>query len=239
MHFEIFGVHIAGINYSEMLDFVLSAIANKDKKLITYVTAASLNSVFKNPELRKVYSKFDLIHPDGIGVYLALRFLYRAKGAKEKITGSDFYPLLEKEIVRRNLKIFFFGDTKQTLRELRKRKISKYIVGVQDGFYYDTNKTISEINSTEPDILFVGLSSPKQEIWVTENYLKLNANIIICVGEGIKVFAGTKKRGAGFIRKIGLEWLIRLIHNPKKFWKRYLIGIPLFIVRIIILKLQK
>ncbi len=241
MNFKIFDINIERINYSGLRDFISFSINNNKKKLITYVTAASLNTIYENPELKNVYHKFDLIHPDGVGVCWASKFLFGKKGATEKITGSDFYPILEKEIKKNKWRIFFFGETNTTLNKLHnKGELSEYIVGSQNGFNFQTERLIKRVNSLTPDILIVGIGAPRQEKWIVENQDDLNVNVILSVGEGIKVFASADKvRGPKFIQKAGLEWFVRLIYNPRKFWRRYLIGIPLFIARIIILKLKK
>ena len=241
MNFKIFDINIERINYSGLRDFISFSINNNKKKLITYVTAASLNIIYENPKLTNIYHKFDLIHPDGVGVFWASKFLFGKKGASEKITGSDFYPILEEEIIKNKWRIFFFGETDETLNKLLdKRELSEFIVGFQNGFDFQTERLIKRINSLAPDILIVGIGAPRQEKWIVENQDNLNVKVILSVGEGIKVFAGADKvRGPEFIQKAGLEWLVRLVYNPRKFWRRYLIGIPLFIARIIILKLKK
>ena len=94
MNFKIFDINIERINYLEMRDFISLSISKKKKKLITYVTAASSNSGYANEKLKSVYSKYNLIHPDVVRVFLVSKFLYGTKGASEEITGSDFYPIM-------------------------------------------------------------------------------------------------------------------------------------------------
>jgi N-acetylglucosaminyldiphosphoundecaprenol N-acetyl-beta-D-mannosaminyltransferase len=87
--------------------------------------------------------------------------------------------------------------------------------------------------------LIIGLGQPLQEKWINDNHAQLNASVLIAVGDGIKVFAGEKRRGPLFMRKLGLEWLIRLFFNPFKYFNRYMVGIPVFLYRIIRAKLSK
>ena len=107
------------------------------------------------------------------------------------------------------------------------------IAGYNNGFAYENDKLLGMINKSKPDILVVGMGSPKQEEWIMNCKGNLDVKIIIAVGDGIKVFSGTKKRGPKVIQKLGLEWLVRLFFEPKRLWKRYLIGIPLFFIRLI------
>ena len=234
---KIFGVEISQVDYEGLLLQVNNSIAARRGLKITYATAATLNKVYSNAELQKIFGQFDLIHPDGIGVFLASRILYGKNGVVQRMTGSDFYPLLRKKIIEENWKVFFLGDTRETINLLKSRK-EKFVSDAVNGFDFDSEDVINRITSLKPDIIIVGIGQPKQESWVLENKNYLQDKVVLCVGEGIKVFAGNKIRGPKLIRSLGFEWLIRMLYNPIKLWKRYLLGIPVFFVRIIILKLK-
>jgi N-acetylglucosaminyldiphosphoundecaprenol N-acetyl-beta-D-mannosaminyltransferase len=178
------------------------------------------------------------VHPDGIGVFLASKFLYGKNGFTKRITGSDFYIELIKGSLKNNWSFFFFGDTDETLSKISKTNPDLFVKGFCNGFNFNNDKLIKDINTAKPDILIVGLGSPKQEDWIVTNRDNVNAKVIVAVGDGIKVFAGTKKRGTKLVRILGLEWFVRLINEPKRLWKRYLIGIPLFIFRILYYKFR-
>lgn len=236
--FNIFGLDIDKTSYSALLNKIITSINSKKKTTIGYANANTLNNIFNNPELQKIISSFIITHPDGIGVYLASRFLYGKKGIN-RMTGSDFYPLLIEEGIKNKWRFFFFGHDKKTLERTGVSNPELTICGYSEGYNFDTDTVIDQINNSDTNILVVGLGFPGQEKWIFENKNKLNCNVIIAVGDGIRVFSGTKKRGARFIRKLGFEWLIRIITNPAKYWKRYLIGNPVFLLRIIKLKLIK
>ena len=155
------------------------------------------------------------------------------------MTGSDLYPVLLKEGLKRNWGFFFFGHDNPTLEKISTLNPQLNIRGTNEGYSFDTENVINRITESNAEILIIGLSFPKQEMWITENKNKINCSVIIAVGDGIKVFAGVKKRGITLVRKLGFEWAIRLINNPLKYWRRYLIGNPLFLYRIIKLKLSK
>ncbi|MEO8231852.1 MAG: WecB/TagA/CpsF family glycosyltransferase [Ignavibacteriota bacterium] len=183
--------------------------------------------------------EFDVVHPDGIGVYLASKFLYGVNGLKERITGSDFYIELIQEGIKNSWSFYFFGDKEETLNRISVVNPQLTILGFSEGYNFITENILKNIENLKPDILIVGLGSVKQEKWITENKQSIHAKVIIAVGDGTKVFAGNKKRGPKLIQMIGFEWLIRLFFEPKRLWKRYLVGIPLFILRIIKYKLSK
>jgi N-acetylglucosaminyldiphosphoundecaprenol N-acetyl-beta-D-mannosaminyltransferase len=236
---DIFGVNIDKTDYGYLLSRIFIAIGKKEKLLITYANSNSLNNSYNNSEYRNLLNSFDIVHPDGVGVFIASKLLFEKNGLRKRMTGSDFYPMLIQEGVKRNWGFFFFGHDNSTLEKISSQNPRLNIKGTSEGYNFNSETIINNINKSEAEILIAGLSSPKQEIWIAENKSRLNCNVIIAVGDGIKVFAGTKKRGIPLIQKLGFEWAIRLVNNPLKYWRRYLIGNPLFLYRIIKIKLSK
>jgi len=227
------------VSYSSLLDYISDAIINSQKRNITYCNANTINELYKNKDMISRLNDFDLIHPDGIGIYFASKILFGNEGLKERITGSDFYPLLAAESAKYYRKVFFFGHDDETLSKIEKAYPGLNICAYHKGYNFDNDELINKINLHNPDILIVGLGSPKQENWIFDNKDKLNYRVCLAVGDGIKVFSKTKARGPEILRKIGLEWLFRFITNPIKYWKRYIIGNPLFLYRIFKLKMTK
>ena len=236
---NILGINIYNISYDDLVLFVSNSISSGNKISIAYCTASTLNIAYTNDSLKNVLQLFDYVHPDGLGVYLASKFLYGTNGLKKRITGSDFYPILIDEGIKNAWRFYFLGDEDETLQKIKSVYPMLQTAGMHNGFNFDDNEVICDINKSKTDILVVGLGSPFQEEWITKYKNEIETKVIIAVGEGIKVFAGTKKRGFKFVRIIGLEWAVRLLNDPKKFWKRYLIGIPLFLCRVIKFKFRK
>src|SRR5574338_1080895 len=125
-----------------------------------------------------------------MGIYLASRLQYGQKGFSSRFTGSDFYSHLINSAIENNWSFYFFGDEEKTLKLITKNLPKIKIAGFCNGFNYDNNDLIVKINNSNPDILIVGLGSPKQEQWIIENKRNINTKVIIAVGDGIKVFAG-------------------------------------------------
>ncbi len=235
---SLFNVQLSDINNYELLYLISEKIRNYKKITISYVTFHTINLFYNNHELQKINKDFFVVHLDGIGLYWGVKLLFKEKRFIKRFTGSDFYPKLINECKKNNWKVFIFGDKQNTLDCISKKTVDLNIVGMQNGYNYDNNSLISSINNSKPHILIVGLGQPKQEKWIVDNKDKLDVNVILAVGDGIKVFPGTKKRGSKIVQFLGFEWLVRLVNNPKLYWKRYLLGIPLFIFRIIILKFK-
>ena len=235
---EILGVKISNIDDEELLTMIESSINENRKLYISYANANSVNLSHKNHNFKKHLNSFDVVHPDGIGVYLASKMLSTNR-LKIRFSGSDFYPKLIERSLDHNWKIFFFGHRNDVLQKIKVSNPGINICGFAEGYNFDPVKIVKQINDTAPDILIIGLGQPLQEEVMSFYKDFISCNVFMVVGDGIKVFAGQKIRGPVFMRKIGLEWLIRLLSNPFKYWKRYLLGNPLFLYRIIRAKLSK
>jgi N-acetylglucosaminyldiphosphoundecaprenol N-acetyl-beta-D-mannosaminyltransferase len=155
-----------------------------------------------------------------------------------RFSGPDYY-LFNEQAIKFNWGIFFFGHDDITLRKIALKHPRLRITGYHSGYGFTDEDVIQGINESKPDILIVGLGFPKQEKWILKHLSNIECNAVIAVGDGIKVFAGTKIRGPKFMRSIGMEWFIRLLSNPFRYFKRYVIGNPLFLYRIIKLKIRK
>jgi len=233
---QIFGLEIKESNYELLLSAIGEAIIKRDRIALTYANQHILNNVYKEAGLRDLYGKFDIVHADGIGVYFASKFLYGKGGLKVRITGSDLYEQIIPRALNERWRIYFFGDTDETLEGISKKIPGLKIAGINNGYQFKDEEIIRKINDSGADIVIVGMGSPKQEHWIIRHKDYLAAPVIIAVGDGIKVFAGNKKRGPVWIRKTGFEWAARLTAEPLRMWRRYLIGIPLFFLRVFLFK---
>lgn len=213
---------------------------SQSKKLINTLNAHSYNLARKDEEFREALKNSDVLLPDGIGIVLATRVLTERK--LSKIAGEDLFYHEMKRLNSQGGKCFFLGSTEKTLKLICKRAKTEF--PQLQAFYYsppfkthfseeDNNAMINAINEIEPDVLFVGMTAPKQEKWAYKHYQLLNANHICCIGAVFDFYAGTIKRAPKWMINAGLEWLYRLLSEPKRLWRRYLIGNTLFIVQII------
>lgn len=232
----VLGLPVSNLNPNSLLKRITLDVEQQIKSSFTYATAASCLRYLNDPDFRLAANKFSLIHPDGIGVLMALRFLYPNEGWN-RMTGSDFYPLLIEKAIEKQWSLFIFGDTKETLRRIPERYPSLRIVGMSPGFDF-SERLSEEISSLKPDLVLVGLGVPKQEIWISQNWAELPDAVYLAVGEGLRVLSGTKKRGGAIIQKAGLEWAVRLLTDPIRLWKRYLVWMPVFLFMVVIQKFR-
>ena len=201
--YEIFGIKIAAVSYDELLNSIEETIDNKQRRIISYVTANSLNIIYEDQNVKELFNRFDIIHPDGIGTSLAIRLLYGKKAGYTKITGSDFYPMLIKAAISNDWKMFFIGDRIGVLEKIAERKKELKVCGFHDGYDLNSENVVQNVNESNADILIVGMGCPLQERWILDVKEKLKVSVILAVGDGIKVFAGVKARGSVIMRKFG------------------------------------
>jgi len=236
---EILGIKINKVDFSSLLSIIKETLSGKERIKISYANANTANLAVKNSGFREHLNSFDIVHPDGIGIYIASKFLYKDNHFTCRFTGSDFYPVLAEEAIKNKWKLYFFGHSNDILEKIQSYYPAMYICGFAEGYNFNPVKIANQINNKNPDILIIGLGQPLQEELILFYNNDIKCKVIIAVGDGIKVFAGEKKRGPIFLQKIGLEWLSRFVQNPIKYFKRYIIGNPLFLYRIIIAKLSK
>jgi len=176
-----------------------------------------------------------IVYPDSTAVYIYIKYCQKKKITK--IISTDLQHTLLEKMIFENKKIYFLGDSKEILKSLEKKLKLKYpnikIVGLQSGYNFNSDYIIKNINKMKPDILFIGLGLSRQEKWIIENYSQIDSKIIIAVGGWFQYLAGKKKRAPKLLRKFHLEWLLKLIIEFPRVWKRYLIGFPLFCFRVI------
>jgi len=222
--------------------FDKSAIINslrqdiKKNIICLYADFNVINHLYKN---NISLDKKIILYPDSNGVGKALFFLFRNR--VKYLVSTD----LQLEILRlANMlkkKVFFFGDEKSILLDLKNNVIKNYqnleIVGFQNGFDYSSADVLNNIKKTKPDILFVGLGVGRQEDWIIENFAKLDIPLILSVGGWFRYLAGTRKRAPKVLRLLHLEWLYKLLTEFKRVWKRYLVGVPLFFYRVLTKKI--
>ena len=174
--------------------------------------------------------------PDG----KPLSVIAKLKGEKNisRIFGPSFMEDTIDWGQKDNLTHFFFGSSENTLKNLRASINSKYpkakIAGMVSPPFRswsksENNNFISIINNSNADLIWVGLGAPKQELWMYENYKQLNKGIMIGIGAGFDYIAGNTKHAPEWMKNLSLEWLYRLIQEPGRLWKRYLVTNSLFI----------
>ena len=229
------GVEVLGFKVLDKpLDVKVDQRSNT-KILINTINAYSYVLTKNDPEFCNSLNSCDILLPDGFSIVLAAKVLYGKK--IKKIAGENlFYYLIEQLNASRG-KVFFLGSSEQTLK-LINAKLNQEYPRIQVGMYsppykkqfsdQDNQAMIEAVNHFSPDVLFVGMTAPKQEKWVAEHCDKIDASIIGSIGAVFDFYAGTVNRPSNFWVRLNLEWFIRFLKEPIRLWKRYFVHTPIF-----------
>ena len=227
-------------NPSDVLHKVLNSLNAPESLLLTYFNQHCFNIYIRNKDYRRLLdTKFDIYQAD-LGVFLALKILFRRK--INRIDATAMNQVILDELIQEKIPLIIVGgnfDNKFVQEETMKRGIN--LVAYNTGYFEEiqTDSVIMELSKKKTRVFIVGMGVPKQELFAEKLSRSLRNKVIICVGIFFEYYFGTTKRAPVFIQKIGLEWMFRLITEPGRLWNRYLIGIPLFIYRILKLKFEK
>ncbi|MFH0735931.1 MAG: WecB/TagA/CpsF family glycosyltransferase [bacterium] len=239
---KFFDYKIYSGTISEIINEIVTIISNNKKAIINPINAFIFTLGLKNPELKTSLLNSDFIPADGQSIIWALKFLHKTK--QKRLAGIDLMYLLFEIAYKNNYKIFLLGSTDNTLIKISNSLPTKYknlVVGMENGFFDEEqqNNIIEKINLLNPQILFLGLNSPKKEILAYKFKPILNCNIILSVGGSFEILAGNKNRAPKIFQKLGFEWFYRLIQEPRRLFKRYLFSNLKFIYVIILEKYKQ
>jgi N-acetylglucosaminyldiphosphoundecaprenol N-acetyl-beta-D-mannosaminyltransferase len=234
------------INQYKIFDSTLESILlMKNKVVINTINAHSYIVAKKDKDFKRALLKSDVLLPDGEGIVLMIRVLLKKK--INKIAGADVHDFLLNHANKNNLKCFYLGSSNEVLNIIESKISVQYpniIIKTlsppfKDVFSDDENSEMySSINDFSPDIIFIGMTAPKQEKWIDDNKEYLNFKFAASIGAVFDFIAKTKRRAPEWMIKVKLEWLFRAL-TSWRLTKRYLYSNPLFLIEILRLKFQK
>ena len=225
------------VSISTFKNFVEEIFLLSIRKQSSYVCVCNVHMLLEakwDQNFNKILNKSDLTLPDGMPVAKVLSWKYNFK--QERVSGMDILPILIEECSKRQKSIFFYGSSQNILDKI-KQKIDKEYIDLRTNFFSppfrDLNKkekinVIHSINDFDPDFVFVCLGCPKQERWMSEHKNLINS-CMIGLGGAFNVYAGVQRRAPKWMSNNSLEWLFRLILEPKRLFRRYFITNSLFI----------
>lgn len=236
---SLFGLNIASLTLNDVASKVISLISVKGKKQIYYINAHCLVLASQNSHYKKILQKASLVYSGGIGPILASYVL--GKPLKQRTPTPDFINTVFDKIQNNNLSVYLIGSTEESINiavSRIKHKFNKLnIIGFHSGYFSKKKEAIiiTEINRLKPTVLLVGMGPPKQELWIDQNFKNLDVKIFWAVGALFDVISNTIPRAPKWMRMLGLEWLHRLIQEPRRLWRRYTLGI----IKLLILTLRE
>lgn len=239
---DLLGVAIGSGTLEEVTARSLAALdAEGDPVTFACANPHSLVVAQDDPDFCNAMREATLVVADGIGVSVIGRLLGIDVG--KRITGADyFFSILDALAARGGGKVFFFGSSPFVLSRIEEAFLKQYPTLTLSGCLSppyrewsdaENDRMIQKINAANPDVLWVGMTAPKQEKWVAASLPKLNARIIGSIGAVFDFYAGTYPRAPHWICRIGLEWLYRLAREPRRMWRRTMVSGPRFLVAVV------
>lgn len=212
------------------------------KLLINTINAHSYNTALKDTLFAEALMKGDVLIPDGASIVMACKWLKAKSQPEERIAGWDLFVYEMERLNARGGKCFFMGSSEKVLALIREKaakvypniKVETYSPPYKPEFTEEDNRLIIDaINTAKPDLLWIGMTAPKQEKWAYKHWKELNINCHCgTIGAVFDFFAGTVERAPLWWQEHSLEWLYRLLKEPKRMWRRYIIGNTLFLLNI-------
>lgn len=212
------------------------------KLLINTINAHSYNTALKDPLFAEALIKGDILIPDGASIVMACKWLKAKSQPEERIAGWDLFVYEMEKLNTRGGKCFFMGSSEKVLALIREKavkiypniKVETYSPPYKPEFTEEDNRLIIyAINTAKPDLLWIGMTAPKQEKWAYKHWKELDINCHCgTIGAVFDFFAGTVERAPLWWQEHSLEWLYRLLKEPKRMWRRYIIGNTLFLLNI-------
>ena len=237
---DLLGVPISALTKKELIAQVIAWCQPGERRTVAYANAHSLNLAGADGALRGALIRADLVYSDGIGVVWAARWLSAVKF--EKITGHDWIGDLCLAARDSGKRLCLLGGRAGVAERARQQLCADYpglqILAAWDGFEgADDGALLAQIERLRPDLLLVGMGSPRQELWIDQQRAQLNVPVCWSVGALFDLVAGVEPQVPRCLNRLGLEWLWRLMADPSGKWRRYLLGNPLFLARILAQKM--
>lgn len=230
---NILGLPIDRLSLSQTIAKIETFIASRKPHRLVVVNAAKIVKARQDADLKKVIETADLIGPDGIPVVWLSRLLRRALPGR--VNGTDLMEKLFAIAAQKGYRIFFFGATEEVIQTTVSAAQAKYpglqVAGFRNGYFTESEEPeiVKNIRESKADILLVGFGSPKKEFWIAKHLNALNVPVVHGVGGSFDVVAGKTRRAPVWMQNNGLEWFYRLLQEPGRMWKRYLITNTVFV----------
>lgn len=212
------------------------------KKLINTINAHSFNTAQKDELFAEALKNGDNLIPDGASIVKACRWLNAKSQPKERIAGWDLFEFEMERLNQKGGRCMFMGSSPKVLGLIVEKaktvypniEVVTYSPPYKPEFTEEDNKAIIDaINDANPDLLWIGMTAPKQEKWTYSHWHELNIHCHVgTIGAVFDFFAGTYQRAPRWWQEHSLEWLYRLVKEPRRMWRRYVIGNPLFLFNI-------
>ena len=233
---KILGIRISKLNMEGAYNTFLSFFEDDTVNTIYTPNTEIVMQAQNDNDLKEVLHDGDLVIPDGIGLIYASKI--HGLGLEDRVTGVDLMDKILKYCNSTRRSIYILGGKPEVADRACENILETYpnikIKGCRDGYFTEEDelKIVDKINEVKPDILFVALGAPKQEMWIDKYKKILNTKVAMGVGGGVDIWAGTSKRAPKFFQNLGLEWLYRLMREPYRIGR--MMALPRFMIKVLI-----
>lgn len=231
---RLFGLDLVNSTIDDSARTIVAMAEARESATIQFVNAHCVNLALRDPAYRRVLHAADYLLPDGSGIALAARFAGQPTG--ENLNGTDLFPQICRHAARRRQSIFLLGGKPGIAALAASTMCAQHpalrIAGTRHGFWSQAEEDalIAEINASGAAILMVGLGVPLQEKWISRVRHRLTARVVIGVGGLFDYYSGAIPRAPLAFRKVGCEWIWRLMQEPRRLFTRYILGNPMFVL---------
>lgn len=236
---DLLGCQISTASYQQILEQILDLALYGHSSYICFANVHMLMEADRTPDFQRVVNSADLVCPDGKPLSVLMRMQYGIQ--QERACGMDLFPDILQEAAARGLGVFFYGSTDELLEQVCSKAKEEYPGLELAGAYappfrplteQEDTEVIDMINASGAKLVFVSLGCPKQENWMHAHQGKIQA-CMLGLGQAFRTYAGVEKRLPKWARNLSLEWLYRLCLEPRRLWKRYLLGNSWFLFAVL------
>lgn len=237
---DVLGVGISAVTVSSTIEEITRWVEEREQHYVCVTGVHGVMESQRDARLRAIHNASGLTVPDGMPMVWCAH--WAGAGNVERVCGPDFMlPLLERARDR-GWTVFFYGGAEGVPERLAKVMRHRFpgleVVGTLSPPFRplteaEDEEVVATINAADPDLLFVGLSTPKQERWMAEHVERVKARAILGVGAAFDVHTGRTKRAPRWMQRVGLEWAFRLLTEPRRLWRRYLRNNPAFVIALL------
>jgi len=239
--YDLMGVGISATTYDEAVEAIFQAVGSREPAVVSLQAAHAVTTASGDPDLRAKVNTFEMIGPDGQPVRWALNLLH-GLGLRDRLYGPELTLRLCRRAAQQRVPVYFFGSTPEVLSRLQANLTAMFpglaVAGVESPPFRvlceaERDAAVERINASGAGIVFIGLGAPKQDHFAHDHRDRIRA-VQVCVGAAFDFHAGTLEMAPAWMQRRGLEWLYRLMKEPRRLWRRYLSTNSVFLLRLML-----
>ena len=234
---DFLGIPLWSCTKADLVEWVIDRAKGTTPSTAYAINASSVNIAFRNRAYWDALQRSDVVYCDGISVYWGCKLL--GKPVPEKATTTECLDPIADRCAAEGLSMYILGNPPGVAQQAAERLTAKHrgllVKGVHSGYFdrSEERRMIAEIKRLRPEVVWVGMGNPVQELWVEKHRDELQVPVVLTCGAMMEIVSGKLRRPPRWIADNGFEWAYRLVNQPRRTWKRYLVGNPVFLSRLV------